>query len=156
MVLSSDRGKPLLQRRFFRFVNLYPPLLGAGIRVIHVSPDYRTIRVRMKLGWFNRNAVGTHFGGSLYAMCDPFFMLMLMHHLGSGYIVWDKAATIRFYRPGRGTVFAEFQMPPERVDEIRACADASPKVEPQFEVDVVDENKEVVAHVEKLLYVRKK
>lgn len=115
----------------------------------------------MKLHWWNRNYVGTHFGGSLYTMCDPFYMLLLMEALGRDYIVWDKRASIRFLKPGRGTVRARFHIPEERVEEIRREADAvdreSPaKVEPTFTVDVVDEDGEAVARVEKLLYVRKK
>ncbi len=148
--------RPFLQRRFYKFINLYGPFLGAGIRVVHTSPDYRTIRVELKMTPYNRNAVGTHFGGSLYVMCDPFFMLMLMHHLGSDYIIWNKAATIQFLRPGRGTVHADFHIPAETVADIRARADRGDKVEPTFAVDVVDEGGQVVAHVDKLLYVRKK
>jgi hypothetical protein len=138
----------------FRLLNLYPPYVGAGVRV-KTSPDLRTFEVRMRLRWWNRNFVGTHFGGSLYTMCDPFFMLILIGALGRGYVVWDKAATIRFRRPGRGTVHATFHVPQEKVDEIRAAADAGGKVEPVFRVDVMDEAGEVVAEVEKLLYVRR-
>jgi acyl-coenzyme A thioesterase PaaI-like protein len=143
------------RRWLIRMLNLYPPYLGAGVRV-RASRDLRTFEVRMKLRWWNRNYVGTHFGGSLYTMCDPFFMLMLVDALGRGYIVWDKAATIRFRRPGRGAVRATFHIPPERIEEIRAAADAGGKVEPVFTVEVVDEEGEVVAEVEKLLYVRAK
>jgi acyl-coenzyme A thioesterase PaaI-like protein len=138
-----------------RLLSLYSPYLGAGVRV-KPSADLRTFEVRMKLRWWNRNYVGTHFGGSLYSMCDPFFMLILVDALGRGYIVWDKAATIRFRRPGRGTVRATFHIPPEKVEEIRAAADAQGKVEPTFRVDILDDDGEVVAEVEKLLYVRKK
>jgi acyl-coenzyme A thioesterase PaaI-like protein len=138
-----------------RLFNVYPPYLGAGVRV-KASPDLHTFEVRMKLRFWNRNYVGTHFGGSLYTMCDPFFMLILMNALGRDYIVWDKEATIRFRRPGRGTVRASFHIPPERVAEIKAAADENRKVEPVFKVDVLDERGEVVAEVEKLLYVRRK
>jgi acyl-coenzyme A thioesterase PaaI-like protein len=138
-----------------RLLSLYPPYLGAGIRV-RAAADLRTFEVRMKLSRFNRNYVGTQFGGSLYSMCDPFFMLILAEALGRGYIVWDKAATIRFRRPGRGTVRATFHIPAERIAEIRAAADAQGKIEPTFEVAVLDDAGEVVAEVEKLLYVRKK
>lgn len=138
-----------------RLLSLYPPYLGAGIRV-RAAADLRTFEVRMKLSRFNRNYVGTQFGGSLYSMCDPFFMLILAEALGRGYIVWDKAAAIRFRRPGRGTVRATFHIPPERIAEIRAAADAQGKIEPTFEVAVLDDAGEVVAEVEKLLYVRKK
>ena len=143
------------RRWLIRMLNLYPPYLGAGVRV-RASPDLRTFEIRMKLRWWNRNYVGTHFGGSLYTMCDPFFMLILVEALGRGYIVWDKAASIRFRRPGRGTVRATVHIPPERIEEIRAAADAEGKVEPVFTVDVLDDEVEVVAEDEKLLYVRRK
>lgn len=147
---------PLFDRRWLmRLLNLYPPYLGAGVRV-RSSSDLRTFDVRMKLRWWNRNYVGTHFGGSLYTLCDPFFMLILMNQLGREYVVWDKAATIRFRRPGRGTVHARFSIPPERVEEIRTAADRDGKVEPVFTVQVVDDGGEVIAEVEKLLYVRRK
>jgi acyl-coenzyme A thioesterase PaaI-like protein len=138
-----------------RMLSLYPPYLGAGIRV-KSSSDLRTFEVRMKLTFWNRNYLGTQFGGSLYSMCDPFFVLILSAALGRDYIVWDKAATIRFLRPGRGTVKATFHIPQERIDEIRAAADAGSKVEPTFQVTVVDGEGKVVAEVEKLLYVRRK
>ena len=137
-----------------RLINFYPPLLGAGIRSRTI--DDLTIHVEMKLTALNRNIVGVHFGGSLYAMCDPWFMLIMMRALGSDYIVWDKAASIKFVSPGRGTVKAVFQIPQERVNEIRAAADRGEKIEPTFSVDVLGEQGQVVAHVEKLLYVRKK
>lgn len=110
----------------------------------------------MRLRRWNANYVGTHFGGSLYAMCDPFFMLILIEQLGREYVVWDKAATIRFRRPGTGTVRATFHIPEERIAEIRAAAGRDGKVEPTFRVDVINEKGEVVADVEKLVYVRRK
>ncbi len=144
------------QRIRARLINFYPPLLGAGIRVIYTSSDYLTIRVQMKLTWLNRNIVGTHFGGSLYAMCDPWFMLILMRNLGGDYIVWDKGASIQFLKPGRGTVNATFQITPTQIEELCKQAENGDKVEPVFGVDVVDEQGQVIAHVDKLLYIRKK
>jgi len=141
------------QRFLERHINFYSPLFGAGIRSRYI--DERTIQVEMKLTKLNRNIVGVHFGGSLYAMCDPWFMLILMKLLGTDYIVWDKAASIQFLRPGKSKVTAKFYISPEHENEIRAAAEAG-KVEPTFTVDVVDEQNEVVARVEKLLYVRKK
>lgn len=139
-----------------RFINFYPPYLGAGIQVVSVAPDWSAITVRLELTWYNRNLFGTQFGGSLYAMCDPFFVIILARHLGADYIVWDKAATIQFLRPGRGPVTATFHIPPETIDEIRARADRGEKLEPLFQVEVVDEAGQVIAQVEKRLYVRKK
>lgn len=136
-----------------KLINFYPPLLGAGIRARTV--DERTVEVKLKMTPLNRNIVGVHFGGSLYAMCDPWFMLILMRLLGRDYIVWDKAASIQFKRPGRGTMRARFHIPPERVEQIRLEADRNGKIEPTFSVNVMDEAGQVIASVEKLLYVRR-
>ncbi len=137
-----------------KLINFYPPLWAAGIR--SRSLDKGTIEVQMKLTALNRNIVGVHFGGSLYAMCDPWFMLILMRQLGKDYIVWDKAASIQFRRPGQGTVKARFHIPTERVEQIRIDADNHFKIEPTFSVDVVDKEGQIIATVEKLLYVRRK
>ena len=142
------------QKLRLKLINLYPPFLGAGIRVRRTDPG--TFEVRMKLRWWNQNYVGTHFGGSLYTLCDPFYMLLLMEALGRDYIVWDKKAEIRFLKPGRGTVRARFHIPEERVEEIRSQVADQGKVQPRFTVDVVDQEGEAVARVEKLLYVRRK
>jgi len=139
-----------------RLINFWPPYLGSGIKVIHISPDVRSIEVRMDLKFWNRNYVGVHFGGSLYAMTDPFFMLMMMENLGSEYIVWDKAATIRFKKPGKGRVYAKFSLAQEDIDSVKAAADNGPKAEPIFTVSVLDGAGDVVAEVEKTLYVRRK
>lgn len=139
-----------------RFLRIYAPYVGAGVRVTHIADDFLTVHVEMPLRFYNRNYVGTHFGGSLYSMCDPFYMLMLINVLGPEYIVWDKSAAIRFKRPGRGTVKAVFEIPAATVAEIKAAADSLGKVEPQFQVLVTDAEGLVVAEIDKLLYVRKK
>jgi len=144
------------RRGFKLLVNLYGPYLLSGIRLTHVADDLGTIEVRMALRPWNRNYVGTHFGGSLFAMADPWFMIMLIELLGPGYQVWDKAGTIRFRKPGRGTVRARFTIPPERVEEIRRAADAGGKVEPVFTASITDARGEVVAEVEKLISVRRR
>jgi hypothetical protein len=139
-----------------RWINLWPPFLGAGIRVKHIAPDMKAVDVEMKLHFWNANYVGTHFGGSLFAMTDAFYMLMLMHHLGESYIVWDKAATIRYRKPGRGTVRVEFRLTDGQVQDIREKLKTLPKYEPVFVVEVKDGAGVVIAEVEKLLHVRKK
>lgn len=139
-----------------RLLNIYPPYLGMGIRVAHIAPDFRCIKVVLKLHWYNRNYVGTHFGGSLYAMTDPFYMLMLLQVLGRDYIVWDKHSAIDFVRPGRGRVTAEFTLDDAQIATIKRETAAGQKYLPQFTVDVVDDAGEVVAVVTKTLYVRKK
>jgi hypothetical protein len=139
-----------------RWVNFWPPLLGAGIRVKHIAPDMKAVDVEMKLRFWNANYVGTHFGGSLFAMTDPFYMLMLMANLGRDYVVWDKAATIRYKKPGRGTVHAEFRLSDSQIDDVREKLKTMSKYEPVFVVEVKDEVGVVIAEVEKMLHVRKK
>ena len=143
-------------RALRRAVNLWPPFLGAGIRVTYVSPDMKAIDVEMKLRWWNANYVGTHFGGSLFAMTDAFYMLMLMANLGRDYIVWDKAASIRYRKPGRSTVRAEFRLTEAQLDDIREKLRTLPKYEPTFTIEVKDEEETVIAEVQKLLHVKKK
>jgi uncharacterized protein DUF4442 len=150
-LLGGNKAKHLR-----RWINLWPPFFGAGIRVQHIAPDMNAIDVEMKLRWWNANYVSTHFGGSLFAMTDAFYMLMLMANLGSEYIVWDKAATIRYKKPGRGTVRAEFRLSDSQIDNIREKLKTQPKCEPVFTVEVRDESGVVIAEVEKLLHVRKK
>ena len=148
--LVARLGAPAM-RHFMRF---YPPYLGAGIRPTHMDARFREIDVEMPLKPWNRNYVGTHFGGSLYAMCDPFFMLMVMENLGSGYVVWDKSATIDFLRPGRGRVRASFRITDAELDAIRDEVSRAGRAYPRFEVLVVDDSGEAVARIGKVLSVR--
>ena len=110
----------------------------------------------MRLRFWNANYVGTHFGGSLYSMCDPFYMLMVLENLGSEYIVWDKAATIRFKKPGKGVVSATFDLNQEHLDEIIEATSTGEKFEPTFKVEVKDRAGDVVCEVEKKLYIKRK
>ena len=139
-----------------RLLNLYPPFRGAGIRVRAIAPDFRAATVELRARLFNRNYVGTHFGGSLYAMTDPFFMIMMMQNLGRDYIVWDKAGTVRYLKPARGTVTANFRLDEADVAKAREATANGDKYEPRFRVDIVDAEGVVVADVEKTLHIRKK
>jgi acyl-coenzyme A thioesterase PaaI-like protein len=143
-------------KSFKRLVNMYPPYLGAGVKVRSVSPDFRQIEVEMPLRWYNRNYVGTHFGGSLYSMVDPFYMVMLIHVLGPDYIVWDQAATIEFFKPGRGTMHACFRLTEDDLEAIYAYTAEGRKYLSEFTVEIVDTRGELVAQVKKTLYIRRK
>lgn len=147
------RWKALLLKHL---ANLWGPYVLSGIRVTHVAPDFGTLDIRMALRPWNRNYVGTHFGGSLFSMADPWFMVALIQLLGPDYVVWDKSGTIRFLKPARGTVRARFEIPEERVAEIRAGVEAQGKVEPVFVARIVNADGEVVAEVEKLLSIRRR
>ena len=145
-----------MKRHIRLWLNLWPPFLGAGIRVTRLDRDWRAIDVELKLRFWNRNYVGTHYGGSLCSMTDPFYMLMLIENLGRDYIVWDKSANIRFRRPGRGRLTAQFRLSEVQLAEIWRLLEISEKIEPTFTVEIKDDAGEVVAVVEKLIQVRRK
>ena len=148
--------KPPLKRHMRMLLNIWPPFLGAGIHITRLGPGWQEIDVEMKLRWWNRNYVGTHYGGSLYSMTDPFVMLMLIENLGKDYLVWDKSATIRFKKPGRGTVFASFRLSEEQISEIKQALNCEEKIERAFAVEVKDKSGNVIAEVEKLLHIRRR
>ena len=156
MALLSRLAAAIGTDRFLKMLRVYPPYLGAGIALRSVDRDLTAIEVQMKLRVFNQNFVGTQFGGSLYSMCDPWFMIMLMHQLGDGYVVWDKSATIHFLKPGRGTVRARFDLPREKVAELKAEVDDKGKINPTFETVVTDSEGQAIARVTKLLSIRRK
>lgn len=143
--------------RVLKFVlNIYGPYLGAGIRITHIDPEWREMHVRMKLRWYNRNIMGTHFGGSLYAMVDPQMMLMLMNRLGKDYIVWDQAAEIQYVKPARGTVEAHLSLSDAQLDEIKRNAADGAAYRPSFDIAIRDLDGNVVSKVKKVLYVKRK
>ncbi len=137
-------------------INWYPPYLGMGIHVRSAAEDHTRFEVELRSRWYNRNLFGTHFGGALYAMADPFFVFIVTMNLGRGYIVWDKSASIDFLKPAKGTILGVFEIDSERLDEIRAEVDELGKNTYHFEADLVDEAGLVVARVSKEVYVRAK
>lgn len=139
-----------------KIINFYPPYLGSGISVKSVNDDFTQITTQLKLRWYNKNAVGTHFGGSLFSMCDPFYMFILMENLGKDYIVWDKAASIKFIKAESKPVHATFEISTNRIAEIKAFVDTNGKGDFTFNTTIDNENGDVIAEVQKLVYVRNK
>jgi hypothetical protein len=138
-----------------RLMNLYPPLLGAGIRVKEVSPAHDRVVVEMKLTWWNANFARTHFGGSLYMMIDPFYVLMLKHQLGPGFVVWDREATIQFRAPGRSKVRAVFALTQDTVAGYRAELDAHGRLDVTLPIEIHDSSGTLIAEASKAIYVRR-
>ena len=136
--------------------NIFPAYRGSGARVLYIAGDYREMRVKIPLSWRTRNYVGTIYGGSMYAGIDPIYMLMLIKTLGAGYIVWDKAATIRFKRPGKETLFADFLLTEEELDEIKTLLETRKSVDRIYKVELKDKKGKVHCLIEKTLYIAKK
>ena len=136
--------------------NLFPAYRGSGARVTYIAGDFREVRVGLPLSWRTRNLVGTIFGGSLYAAVDPIYMIMLIRLLGPHYVVWDKAATIRFRKPGRTTLRATFTIDEAELDAIRAAAASGAPIDRIYNVELVDAEGTVHASIEKVIYIRLK
>jgi acyl-coenzyme A thioesterase PaaI-like protein len=136
--------------------NFFPAYRGSGARVVYISSDYREIRIKIPLNWRTRNYVGTIYGGSMYAGIDPIYMLMLIKNLGKKYIVWDKAATIRFKRPGKETLFADFLVTQEELDEIKLILQSQKSVDRIYTVELKDKDGQVHCLIEKTIYIANK
>lgn len=138
-------------------LNIWPPLLFSGIRVTHIADDFKAVTVELRQKWYNKNVVGVHFGGSIFAMTDPFFMFMLMNNLNKDYTVWDRAGSIEFLKPGKGTIKANFVLTDEMLKDIKSnTIDQGSKYTPTYHVDVVDANGVTVAQVSKTMHIRKR
>jgi len=137
-------------------MNIWFPFLFSGIRITKFSEDFRYVKVELRSRWYNKNYVGTHFGGSLFAMTDPFWMIMILRTIGKEYVVWDKAGEIEFVKPGRGLVTAEFKLEEHMLEELRHAAADNQKVLRWFDIPVIDSKGELVAKVRKQIYVRLK
>jgi acyl-coenzyme A thioesterase PaaI-like protein len=149
---GESLGTRLIRWRF----NLHPAYRGTGGRVTWIARDWSEVRVEVPLKRRTRNLVGTIFGGSMYGAVDPIYMVMLMRRLGPGYVVWDKAARIRFRRPGRRTLHARFHIPEAEIREIRRLLGPEEAIDRVYEVELSDEEGVVHASVEKTVHIRRK
>lgn len=139
-----------------RLMNLWPPFLCSGIHITAISEDFRHVAVRLRKHRLTANYVGTQYGGSLYSMTDPFWMLLVLRNLGSDYVVWDRAAKIEFVSPGRTEVSTEFRLTDAHLEQIRHETAGGDKCLVWFDNEVVGTDGTVVARVRKQVYVRRK
>jgi acyl-coenzyme A thioesterase PaaI-like protein len=145
-----------LRTRLLRYAfNWVPAWRGTGARIAYIADDWRELRVELPLTLRTRNYVGTMFGGSMYAAVDPFYMIMLIRNLGPAYVVWDKAASIRFLKPGRSRLFARFVLDEAELSAIRAALETARSVDRNYVVELVDREGVPHAVVEKTVYVRR-
>ncbi len=138
------------------YFNFFPAFRGTGARITYLADDFREIRIRLPLSWRTRNYVGTIYGGSMYACVDPIYMVMLIRNLGRSYEVWDKAATIRFRRPGRSTLYARMAIDQQELDDITTALEAEPSTERVYDIDLIDDIGIAHSSVRKTIFIRKR
>ena len=145
------------QTRLYKWgFNIYPAYRGTGGWITYIASDWREIHVKLPLSWQTRNYVGTIFGGSLYAAVDPFYMIMLIKNLGPDYVVWDKAASIRFKKPGKNTLYARFELSEQELQFIKSELQHTEKLDRHYQVELNDSSGVNHAVVEKTIFIAKK
>lgn len=117
--LNTTRKESRKTWWFRTMMNWYPMYFGTGGKILFWSGDNAEVHLRLKLNVWTYNYVGTIFGGSMFAACDPFYMVMLLRTLGRDYVVWDKSASIRFRKPARKPLYTVLKLTPEVIDEIK-------------------------------------
>lgn len=137
-------------------LNLWPPFRGAGIRVRTIAADWSHARVELRQGWFNSNFHGVHFGGSLFAMTDPFPALLLQQQLGPDYKVVDQRSRIEFLKPGLGRLTVDTRVPDGEAERLRRAGENGAKLLHEYCVEVIDQSGAVVARVHRTVYVRRR
>ncbi|TGN06037.1 DUF4442 domain-containing protein [Leptospira bandrabouensis] len=140
---------------FKKAINLYSPFWGSGIKVLNYNKEKQQINVQLKMNFFNKGYMGTHFGGSLYSMCDPFYVYLLMKSLGSSYMVWDKRAEIEYIKRNNNSVFAKFEVSENDIETIKSQLMKQKKIDYSFTINVTDSKENTIALVKKTIYVRK-
>nr|WP_249204880.1 DUF4442 domain-containing protein [Achromobacter sp. Marseille-Q0513] len=136
--------------------NLHPAFRATGGRVLHVSPDFHHIRIKLPLLRRTRNIVGSMYGGSLFAVTDGAHPTMLMSALGSDHIVWDKAASIRYRKPAYTTLYVDFRLPAGEIAEIREILAREHETTRTYTVELQDKDGVVYAVVERTIYIANK
>lgn len=139
-----------------KFANFWPPFLFSGIRIEKLAPDFHYAKVKLKFRFYNANYVNTQFGGTIFMMTDPFYMIMLIRNLGPEYLVWDKSATIRYIKPGKSDLFAEFTLSDQELDLIRAEVKENGKTDWTKQVEIKNSDNVVIATVDRTLNIRLK
>jgi len=83
-------------------------------------------------------------------------MLQLIRILGKDYVVWDKAAAIRFRRPCTKTLQMHFQITEELLEKIKIEVASNKEFEFTEKLQWVDKEAKVYAELEKTIYVADK
>jgi acyl-coenzyme A thioesterase PaaI-like protein len=136
--------------------NFFPVYRRTGARITYISGDWCEVHIKLPLNWKTRNYVGTIFGGSMYAAVDPLYMVMFIKLLGPEYIVWDKAASIKFKQPGRSTLHAKFKIEKAELNYIRKTLKVQSNLDRTYQIELIDKDGAICAMVEKIIHFKKK
>jgi hypothetical protein len=145
-----------MKKYLFYLWNFWPPFFGAGIKIDYVSNDMMHVKMLLKKRFWNRNIVGTQYGGSIYSMTDPIYMAMLLHQLAQDYIVWDKSAAVRFRKPGKSNLTADFKLTSADLEDIKKRLETEPKIDWERKISIFDIEQNLVAEISKVIHIRKK
>ena len=137
-------------------INFWPCITCSGGRVRFISSDYRELHVSLGLNLLTRNRVGTIYGGSLYSAIDPYFMLMLIQILGKEYVVWDKAASIKFLRPAKTDLRCRFLLDEELIQFIKTQVEHKGEYSFDLPLKFEDKRGRAFAVFKKTMYVARK
>jgi acyl-coenzyme A thioesterase PaaI-like protein len=153
----AARPRESLRMKLVRWgFNFIPAYWGTGARLTFIADDFRDVRLELPLSWRTRNYVGTIFGGSMYAAVDPVYMVMLIKNLGPDYVVWDKAACVRFRKPGRAKLYARFTLSEDQLECVRRDVASSGRVDSVYQVILTDRAGTVHAEIDKIIHVRRR
>ncbi len=152
-ILPRESLRIWVRRLIFNF---FPAFRATGARVIFISEDMRKLRVKLPLNFRTRNIHGTLFGGAMYAATDPLYAILVKVALGPGHIIWDKAGTIRYRKPGRSTLYAECILSDAQVVSIKKRLASEASVDLSFDIELVDSGGVVHAVVQKTIYAARK
>jgi hypothetical protein len=137
--------------------NWSPMYRRTTAKVITVAPDLSHITIKIPLNWKNKNYVGTIFGGSMFSAVDPIPMVQLINLLDENYVVWDKRAEIKFKRPAKETLFADFIFTPDEVKSIKLQVSESKEIDIIKKITLTNKDKTIVyCEVNKTIYVANK
>ena len=157
-VLTKILRKVFKEHTIFKYgFNISPMYRRSTGRVIAVTEDLLTAKVKIPLSIKNRSYVGSIFGGSLFSATDPVFMIQLIHILGDAYVVWDKEATIRFRRPAKTDAYVVFSFSESEIETIKKRVAEEREIDLVKEIEITDTSGDIVyAQVVKTIYIADK
>ncbi|APX98995.1 DUF4442 domain-containing protein [Lacinutrix venerupis] len=150
-------------KRFFKTSTIYkygfnwsPMYKRSTAKLIQVSDNLQYVKIRLKPSWKNRNYAGSIFGGSMLSATDPIYMIQLIQILGDDFVVWDKAASIKYKRPAKETIYAEFIFLDEEIEAIKSEIKLKNEVNITKKLTLKNTDNIVFAEIEKTMYAATK